>query len=265
MALFLTLFLLLASGTTFAGDLVISGTLTHEFLVAPGAGSAGTVVVENPNDEAQEVAVTQTDYSFGAEGTTQFGVPGSVPRSNAGWIEVSPHRFLIPPHQSATVNYAIRVPVNPALAGTYWSVLMFEPVDSDSPGAPAARPPLLGLNQVLRYAVQIVTQLGDTGTRQLTFEKVQLPGPGQKALVVDARNTGERWLRGALWVELYRRDGSLAGRFEAAQQRMYPGTSVRYHVDLAGIEPGSYKAVIAVDCGGDDVFGASLSVALLPR
>ena len=87
---------------------------------------------------------------------------------------------------------------------------------------------------------------------------------GKRQLLVDVENTGERWLRGTLWVELYAKEGALVGRFDAGRLRMYPGTSVRYTVDLAGVLAGSYKALIVIDCGDDDVFGANVNLVLVP-
>ena len=121
----------------------------------------------------------------------------------------------------------------------------------------------MGVRQVLRFAVQVVTHVGQTGSRQLKFAKVQLAAKdGKRQLLVDAENTGERWLRGRLWVELYAKDGASSAGSTGPGLRMYPGTSVRYTVDLAGVLAGTYKALIVIDCGGDDVFGANLNLVL---
>lgn len=257
--------LLLCSGAVHGGGIVISGVLTSEFVVAPGGRYESTLEIQNPNDEAQEVRVYQTDYLFSADGVALYGDPGSVARSNANWISVAPQRFTIPPLQNATVAFTIRVPADSALTGTYWSVLMVEPVALEAPDSSAGgvrSQAAMGVRQVVRYAVQVVTHVGDTGTRQLQFTRVQFESKDNRVLLVDAENNGERWLRGRLWIELYKDDGSLAGHFEAAQRRMYPGTSVRYSVDLGTPPPASYKALIVIDCGEDDVFGASFNILL---
>jgi type II secretory pathway component GspD/PulD (secretin) len=83
-----------------------------------------------------------------------------------------------------------------------------------------------------------------------------------EALVVDVENTGERWLRGSMWAELYDSEGKHVGKYDGGKQRMYPGTSVRFSADLVGIQTSSYKALIVIDCGGDDVFGANVNLVL---
>ena len=45
-------------------------------------------------------------------------------------------------------------------------------------------------------------------------------------------------------------------RFETDRKRLYPGTSVRYSVDLTEVASGSYQALVVVDNGDEHVFGA---------
>lgn len=262
---FLPLTFFLVASISFGG-IVISGLLTHEYIVMPGDTYEGSIVVQNPDKDPQEVRIYQTDYLFSADGTTLYGDPGSAPRTNARWISVAPTQLIVPPNESATIRYTVQVPDDAGLKGTYWSVLMVEPVDSDAPDSSVAAVKdqvTMGVRQVLRYAVQVVTHVGDTGTRQLKFAQVKLgTGAEKRQLLVDAENTGERWLRGTLWIEIYKPDGSLLGRFDADRKRMYPGTSVRYGVDLASVAAATYKALIVIDCGGDDVFGASINLVL---
>jgi hypothetical protein len=252
---------------TFAGaEIMVSGALTYEHEVAPGKTYEGSITILNPDREVREVKVYQTDYLFYADGATYYGDPGTMPRSNTRWITFTPKQFALPGGEQITVRYTIQVPNDAQLAGTYWSILMVEPVSPDSPesGSQAAKDQVtLGVRQVLRYAVQVVTHVGQTGSRKLKFAKVQLASTeGRRQLLVDAENTGERWLRGPLWVELYDQGGAMVGRYEAIRLRIYPGTSVRYTIDLAGVLAGTYKALIVIDCGGDDVFGANLSLVL---
>ena len=259
------LLFLLAAALAPAGTIQVAGSLTHEYDVAPGGSYTGSIVVQNPEKDPQEVRVYQTDYLFYADGSSYYGDPGTMPRSSTRWISFTPKQFTVPAGEEVTVRYTIQVPDDARLRGTYWSVIMVEPVEPGSPesSTPTAKDKVtVGIRQVFRFAVQIVTHVG-SGTRQLKFTKVQVAAKdGKRQLLVDAENTGERWLRGTLWVELYAKDGALVGRFDGTRLRMYPGTSVRYTVDLAGVLSGTYKALIVIDCGGDDVFGANINLVL---
>jgi hypothetical protein len=246
--------------------IIVTGSLTHEYEVAPGGSYEGSIDVLNQGNGAQEVKAYQTDYSFSADGKVLYGDPGILPRSNARWIVVSPRQFTIPPNEIVTVRFTVQVPNDAGMKGTYWSVVMVEPVSPGSPESSASGPKKdtgVGISQVLRYAVQIVTHIGASGSRQLKFSQLQLAAEKDtRVLLVDVQNTGERWLRGTMWVDLYDSGGKHLAKIDGGRQRMYPGTSVRFSVDLVGVQPATYKALIVVDCGGDDVFGANVNLVL---
>jgi hypothetical protein len=245
--------------------IVVTSTLTHEYEAAPGRSYEGSIDVQNPEDTPQEIKAYQTDYFFYADGKVLYGDPGGLPRSNARWMTLSPRQVTIPANETVTVHYTIQVPNDATLKGTYWSVIMIEPVPEGSPESSrsSAKDIGVGVNQVLRYAVQIVTHIGATGSRLLKFNQIRLSADNEKRLlVVDVENTGERWLRGTMWTELYDSGGKLVGKFDGGKQRIYPGTSARFTINLIGVQNSSYKALIVVDCGGDDVFGANVNLVL---
>lgn len=65
-----------------------------------------------------------------------------------------------------------------------------------------------------------------------------------------------RLLQPTARLELYDRSGAQVRRLEAQVERIFPDTSVRQNFDLGKLAPGDYTAVVIVDAGGDDVFGA---------
>jgi hypothetical protein len=243
----------------------VSGKLTHEKEAKPGETYESVIYITNTGDEAEQVKVYQTDYLFTCDGEYSYDTPGQAPRSNTGWITFGPSRLTIPPQGSSIINYTVKVPANQNLVGTYWGIIMVEVISKTSPEVTGARDGQLrlGIDQVFRYGIQIVTHIEDTGRRRLEFLDTKLLREGDaRVLEVDLENTGERWLRPALWTELYDTTGTFVGKFEAGTLRIYPGTSVRYKVDLTRVQQGNYKAVVIADCGSDDVFGATYSLSV---
>ncbi len=247
-----------------AGISVVGG-LTHERSVKPGESRQGIVLIRNSSDEPGEVKIYQKDYLFFSDGKNIYGDPGKDPRSNADWISFSPKRLTIPPGETSRVNYTIKVPEDETAAGTYWSIFMVEGIPKDSPEAAGQEKGKIkvGITTVLRYGIQMVTHIGDTGIRKLKFPDTKLLKEKNEAILqVDLENIGERYLRPSLWTELYDEEGNYIGRFEGGRLRIYPGTSVRYRIDLARVPKGKYKALVVADCGGDDVFGATYTLEL---
>ena len=232
---FVAIFYLLIPHLSIAAVTVV-GDLTHEKIAKAGEAYQGVITIANPGAKPQEARIYQTDYLFFSDGRNVYGEPGKSLRSNAGWIAFSPRQLLVPPGGNSEVNYTVRVPDDESLVGTYWSMIMVEGISEDSAGAIEQEKGKVkvGVKTVIRYGIQMVTHIGDTGTRKIKFLKVELLKEGEnRTLQVDAENTGERWLRSSLWVELYDEKGNNIGKFEGERKRIYPGTSVRYRIDLS--------------------------------
>jgi hypothetical protein len=233
---------------------VIGGTV-EERTAVPGETYIGTLIVQNLTKTPQPARIYQTDYSFFADGTSHFDVPGSVQRSNARWITPSTGTVIVPPKGEVTVAYTVRVPAADSLRGTYWSAIMVEGAVSNPRDA---RGRTVSLGSVMRYAVQIATHIERGANGRISFEN-QRTGTGSdssRSLELDVLNTGERGYRPLMWVELYNSHGELSGKFEQQRGLLYPGTSLTQKFELGRLAPGSYKAVVFADTDDDAVFAA---------
>ncbi len=250
--LFAALILLLSQRS---GAGVTVGLLTDEKEAYPGETYQGTISLTNNDSLPQEVIIYQTDYLFFSDGSNQFGEAGKLERSNAAWITFSPNQLEVPPHQGSRVSYEVKVPNDSTLVGTYWSMLMVEEVGLSLDSLSNMQ---VGIRQVVRYGFQCVTHIGSTGHHQLSFTGTRLIAEesAKKELEVDVANIGERWAVPSAWVELYDSDGHHVGRFESERKRIFPGTSVRFQMDLGDTPSGKYKALIVLDNGDQNVFGA---------
>lgn len=245
--------------------IIIVGGLTHEREAAVGEYYEGVIFIRNPLEEPLEVKLYQTDYLFFCDGSSIYGEPGNDNRSNAQWISFSPHRQVIPPKDISEVKYTLKVPEDETLVGTYWSMLMVEELSTGSPelSMPEKGKPALGIRQVIRYGVQMITHINDTGTRKIKFlDKKLITLDGKTMLQLDIENTGERWLTPTVWVELYDNQGTEVGRFESGKKRIYPSCSVEHNVDLTNVPKGNYKALVIVDNGDEYVFGAQYDIGI---
>jgi hypothetical protein len=120
----------------------------------------------------------------------------------------------------------------------------------------------MAISQNIRYGLQIATHIAGTGTRKIGFKDAKLTTgeKGLKTLRLDIENTGELGVRPEVYVELFNQAGASVGKFHGSRYRIYPGTSIRQWIAFPDIAPGEYKAVVVVDAGDDDVFGAQYSL-----
>jgi hypothetical protein len=112
--------------------------------------------------------------------------------------------------------------------------------------------------------VQIVTNIGNSGTRDIQFLGLDLARENENNILnVLIENTGERLLKPELALELFDETGSSAGIVKADRRKIYPGTSASILLDLKGIKPGNYTGVLVADCDEDYIFGTNVSFELM--
>ena len=249
---------LLQAGVTPVGD------MTHERDAKPGERYRQVIVVQNTDSQPAEVKLYQTDYSFTADGSTHYDPPGDLPRSNAKWVALSRDAITVPANATERIEYEVRVPGEKGLTGTYWSMIMVEPITKGSQESAEALPEnTTAISQVLRYGIQVVTNIGKGGQTELTFANPRLElEEGKRLFAIDVANTGQRSLRPALWLELYSDQGRPVGKFQGEARRLYPGTSSCYKIDLGQTPNGKYLGMVAADGTGDNLFGANVELEI---
>ncbi|HZZ18955.1 MAG TPA: hypothetical protein VFE25_06275 [Opitutaceae bacterium] len=240
------------------GAIAVLGTLAQEQSVAPGESFEGTIVLQNTGTETETARISQTDYAFAADGSNNFASPGSLPHSNAPWISVGTTLVRIPGGESATVPYHGKVPADPSLKGSYWSIIMVEDSTPLEIGNPAN-----GIKTLARYGIQVISDIGESGRRSVKFARHDfVQGKAATVAFLDLVNDGERLIFPKLWIEVYDASGSKLGRFGGEAVRLYPDCSTRYRVELPGLPKGAYNALMLVDCGHDQMVGTRISFAL---
>jgi hypothetical protein len=246
----------------------IIGELSQDKDAFPGDTYTGTIIIRNDTNEPQEAKVYQTDYVFKYDGTNNYGEPGVFPRSNAKWISFSPAYVILPPQGNMSVNYTVTVPKETEtnkLIGTYWSMLMVEGIQKGSAESSVRAKDTkaqMGIMQTIRYGIQIATTITNTGTKKINIldHKVIKKEDGKRILQIDIQNTGEISMRPEVYAELFDAKGTSLGKFSGSKYRIYPGTSVRQAIDISKVAKGTYKALIVIDAGGDDVFGVQYTL-----
>ena len=259
----------LAASLPARADIGITNGLTHEKTALPGETYESPIIIKNFGDKAQSFKAYQTDYCFYSDGRQFYPEPGKKPRSNAKWITFYPQRLVLAAGESAVIKCVVKVPADRKLSGTYWSLIMIEPIAEAQVEAETAKSRdgrvKLGIKEVLRYGVQVISNIGDSGTREIKFLDTRLVKEGQKKILqVDVENIGERWLRPVLVVELFAVTKGSVGKYEGGKYRIFPASSVRYRVDLTNVPKGLYKAMIIVDNQDENVFGAEYKLQLTP-
>ena len=260
----LSLFTLVVIPSASRAQISVRSQLSHDEFTSPGGMYEGSILIRNDTDEFQQAKIYKTDYLFQADGSNYFGEPGDLERSNADWIELGTSTTMVPPHDAITVNYRVNVPVSTPLEGSFWSVIMVEGVPKSSPESNDNddSEESLGVIQVTRYGVQVATHIEGTGGVQLEISETALTSTPENGtmLQMSVSNNGDKMVRPDVWVELYNTEGDAKGLRDGVPHRLYPGTSVKQSIKLGNLKPGSYRALVIMDAGDDEVFAAEFTL-----
>lgn len=241
----------------------VSGDMTQEKRAQPGERYRGTILLKSTDPVPVEVKVYQTDYHFTADGHNFYGEPGGLPRSNAKWVRLSRELVVVPANGTERVDYEVSVPGSqgPGLSGTYWSLVMVEPIAAGARESGQVPENAARITQVLRYGVQVVTHLGGAGAANLVFTNPQLlKEDGKSFFAIDVENTGSVLVRPSLSLELYSKTGNPVGKFQGEALRLFPGTSACFKIDIGQPPKGQYLGLVVADGTGDNLFGANVEL-----
>lgn len=259
----LLLVLIFLLGCFDGGYAITVSNLRHDIYVSPGRQAIAKVKVANESKLEQSVKIYFSDYMHFADGSNKFADPGTLKRSNANWLSAAPIFFTLKPGMDMQIPIAINVPVA-ELEGTYWSMLMIEPVDKSEimpvTGNAATRS---GVKIISRQGVQIRTHITNTGAMKARFfnQKIE-KREGKTFFTVDLENTGNIFYRGDFWVELFNQEGYPSGKIQISPRGVYPECSVRLSADISKFKAGNYTAVCVFDTRGNKVFGGKYQIQL---
>lgn len=242
------------------GGVAVLNGLAHEFTVTPGNIYKGQIELKNASETEQVVTIYQANLSTLHTGETFYSDSVKNNRSNLDWIKLSNLNITLESEAQGTIDFEIHVPNASNMEGTYWSVIMIEPRDpihiqEDENG--------YSIQSKVRYAIQIVCNIGETGTTDLKFLGIsQEDIQGTHYLEVDVKNSGQTLVKPILSLELFDENGNGLPIIKAEQQRIFPNSSKRFILEIEGIKEGTYQGILIADCNTDDLFGVNVTLHL---
>jgi len=261
---FVIIISVLYSINLFAAGVTLKGSLTREYIVNRGGLIEGTIVLKNKGEQPAQVRIYQNDYYPTIDGAKYLN-PGHLERSNSTWIKFNPdNNIIIPAKSEYNISYTITVP-NAYLKGTYWSLLMIEPLNPKQKISVREKEDEIeiGLQHIIRYAVQFRTHIKNTGEKSLKIINRRLiKKDGERMLEVHLKNTGDLWIKLKSTLELFDDSGSRCAVFKGPLSGLYPGTISKMTIPLKDIQSGTYQGLLILDGGCDQLWGAQYTMRL---
>lgn len=220
----------------------------------PGSQQQVKLTLHNNSKDVETIDLKLSNYSCNSEGQHFYEEESPYhSRTNISWIRLNTNRVKLLPGETTIVYYWINVPPDSNLKGSYWSVLLIEPTEASS---------VLNNNQEgyalkvkIRFAHHIVTTIGK-GQSKLEIVKKEIKSiNNRKFLSIHIANKGDVFLNPTLTLKLYNEQGKLEHTLNTQKERLYPGNSQRYLLDIQNINENKMKGFLLLDSGEDHLFG----------
>jgi hypothetical protein len=255
------LFSLFISIQAFSGVVILNG-LTHVHSGEAGSMISGKIKIRNDSPKENRIILYKQDLVLSCDNTSIFEYKeiNTNSRSMGSWLKVNVDEKILSPHEEYDLSYTINVPKNVTQKGSYWTVLMVE-------GADPIREPesqSLQVGSKIRYAVQLITELGSFESPKLQFENVEYKkgvNTNLNVVQVKLRNIGQYSAQTKVLLEIYDSKGTKLKVFQGSVRRIYPSLCNVFELEIKDLPKGTYDGVIIAD-NSKDLFGSNVSIKI---
>ncbi len=230
-----------------AGIVILNG-LTHSYKIENGKIYKGKVAIENTGSNPQSVKIFLQDYTYHADGTINYTALRTNKRSNGEWLKLNTNLVTLKGKEKTEIFYEITIPNQAMDPGSYWSVIIVEPVEDIKP---SDSKPGVSITSIIRYAIQVITDFETEKAKpDLKFESIKVEKQeGKQTAKIAIANNGNLYCKPTASIEIYnRKTGEKVGTYSSLTMGLLPNTSKTFYIDISKVPPDKYKAaIIAAD------------------
>ena len=241
------------------GAVVVLNGLTHVHSMDAGSVITGKIHIRNNSKKESRVIVYKQDLMANCAASITYQDINSHPHSLANWLKTNVDETLLAPNEEYMINYTITIPKEQAQKGTYWTVLMVEgaePIREEANNG-------IQVNSKVRYAVQVIADLGAYESPKMTFENVSYKknDTAVNNIEILIKNMGNYSAKVQLLLEIHDAQGEKIKTFEGLSKRVYPNHCNTYQIEVKDLPKGKYEGVLIAD-NGKDLFGSNISLEI---
>ncbi|MGL6128398.1 hypothetical protein BBI01_13835 [Chryseobacterium artocarpi] len=242
-----------------AGIVILNG-LTHSYKIENGKVYKGKIAIENTGTHPQSVKLFLQDFTYHADGTNNYTAIKTNKRTNGEWIKLNTNLITLKGKEKTEVFYEITVPNQIIDPGSYWSVLIVEPVEDIKPSDQKIG---VNISSMIRYAIQIITDFETEQAKpDLKFESVKVEKEeGRQTVKIAIANNGNLYCKPTASIEIYnRKTGEKIGTYSSLTMGLLPSTSKIFPIDISKVPPDKYNATIMTTDEEENAFALNVEL-----
>ncbi|MFS4473885.1 WxL protein host-binding domain-containing protein [Chryseobacterium sp. T20] len=242
-----------------AGIVILNG-LTHSYKIENGKVYKGKVAIENTGSNPQSVKIFLQDYTYHADGTINYTALRTNTRSNGEWLKLNTNLVTLKGKEKTEIFYEITVPNQAMDPGSYWSVIIVEPVEDIKP---SDGKPGVSITSIIRYAIQVITDFETEKAKpDLKFESIKVEKQeGKQTAKIAIANNGNLYCKPTASIEIYnRKTGEKVGTYSSLTMGLLPNTSKTFYIDISKVPSDKYKAAIIATDEEENAFALNVEL-----
>ena len=252
------IFIFLTNLVAQAAIIVLNG-LTHTHSLIQGIKTTGKVQIRNQSAKSTRVIIYKQDLIAACGQNVNYVDPNGFRQSLSPWLSTTVDEKFLGPNEEFVLFYDIELNDQESLKGSYWTVLMIEGTDP----VKEEKSEGVKINSVMRYAIQIIGNVGTEESPKLSFEDIKPKTIGKESQMVTMRlkNEGLFSTNAKVILEIYDQEGEKVKTLDGTTKRIYPQGCNEFEIELKGIKKGKYEGILIAD-NSKDLFGATLSLEI---
>jgi len=239
--------------------------LAQEISVSPariffkGSGTeqthSQTVLLHNNGSEAVVFKSSTSDWKRDSIGNKIYFPAGSLPSSNASWVEVQPNIIQIPPHSRKEVTVLLHVPKGASAKSEIAHSMLFLTQLNAQPSRQASNGKTnIGVMVKLEFGIHVyytppMTEIKDLEFMNVTEKEVIVDSRAIHRVEVKVKNTGNVVTDGFLRFEVTEKKSGKELKFPEKPISMLPGDEQSIYLDMPANLKGSYLIIALLDSG----------------
>jgi hypothetical protein len=243
-----------------AGVMILNG-LTHFHNGMGGNTISGIITMKNDGKKESRVVIYMQDLGLSCDKPVDYFEVNSHNRSLGKWLKTNVDEKVLQPGEEYEVSYTINVPAGKFEEGTYYSIIMVEVADPLHEETPQG----VKIDSKVRYAIQVIADVGAYKHPKLAFEKVEFKkgtsDSTTKVIQVKLKNEGDFMVKAKLNIEIFNSLGEKVKVINGLQKKVYPTHCNDFEIELKGLPKGKYEGVLVAD-NGKDLFGENMTIEI---